>query len=129
MKVQTGTRGKRKIRVGRVVSNRMDKSIIVKVERTFRHPFYQKVVRKATTFKAHDEKNEAQERDMVEIMETKPRSKTKRWRLIRVIKPGAETEREKSETDSMINEEIRSFDFAQDKNPESESVPNSQLSI
>ncbi|MBC7330650.1 30S ribosomal protein S17 [bacterium] len=79
-------RGKRKVFRGEVVSDKMDKTIVVAVTRLVRHPLYPKVIKKTTKFKAHDEFNEAKEGDIVEIMETRPLSKTKRWRLVRIIK-------------------------------------------
>ncbi|MGB9877094.1 MAG: 30S ribosomal protein S17 [bacterium] len=87
MNVATGkTRGKRKVFRGEVVSDKMDKTIVVAVTRLVRHPLYPKVLKKTTKLKAHDEFNEAKEGDIVEIMETRPLSKTKRWRLVRIIK-------------------------------------------
>lgn len=80
-------RGKAKIREGIVVSDKMQKTVVVEVERVFRHPLYQKVVRFANRFKAHDENNECKVGDKVMIMETRPLSKDKRWR---VVKKGAE---------------------------------------
>jgi len=79
-------RGRRKVFRGEVVSDKMDKTIVVAVTRLVRHPLYPKVIKKTTKFKAHDEFNEAKEGDIVEIMETRPLSKTKRWRLVRIIK-------------------------------------------
>jgi len=78
-------RGLRKNRVGIVVSNKMDKTITVKVERRVKHPVYGKIVRMSTKLTAHDEKNECNEGDKVKIMETRPLSKNKRWRLVEVI--------------------------------------------
>ena len=78
-------RNLRKIRVGVVSSNKMDKSIVVKVERKVKHPLYGKFVKKSTKFHAHDEKNECSIGDKVKIMETRPISKTKRWRLVEVV--------------------------------------------
>jgi small subunit ribosomal protein S17 len=78
-------RGLRKTRVGIVVSNKMDKTITVKVERRVKHPVYGKIVRMSTKLTAHDEKNECNEGDMVKIMETRPMSKNKRWRLIEIV--------------------------------------------
>jgi small subunit ribosomal protein S17 len=63
----------------------MQKTVVVKVETVFRHPFYQKVMRMASKFKAHDENNQCQVGDLVEIMETRPLSKDKRWRVVRVL--------------------------------------------
>ena len=78
-------RGTRKTVVGKVVSDKMAKTISVRTERLVKHPLYGKYVRRWTTYKAHDEQNEAQMGDTVEIMETRPLSKTKRWRLVRVV--------------------------------------------
>lgn len=91
MKALTTTRkGKRKIFRGKVVSDKMDKTIVVAVTRLLRHPLYPKVIRKTSKFKAHDEFNEAKTGDIVEIMETRPLSKTKRWRLVRIIRRESE---------------------------------------
>ncbi len=79
------TRGRRKVRVGVVVSDRMDKTVVVAVERIMRHPLYGKTVKRTKKFHAHDENNECQVGDVVEIMETRPLSKTKRWRVSRVV--------------------------------------------
>ena len=78
-------RNLRKERVGIVTSNKMDKSIVVAVERKVKHPKYGKFVKKTTKFVAHDEKNDCQTGDVVKIMETRPLSKTKRWRLVEVV--------------------------------------------
>lgn len=78
-------RGKRKVFVGKVVSAKMDKTIVVEVTRLVRHSLYPKTLRATSRFKAHDEKNLAKEGDLVEIMETRPLSKTKRWRLVRIL--------------------------------------------
>ena len=78
-------RGLRKKRIGRVVSNKMDKTIVVAVETKVRHPLYGKTVNRTTKFKAHDENNEAQVNDRVLIMETRPLSKDKRWRLVEIV--------------------------------------------
>jgi small subunit ribosomal protein S17 len=75
----------RKTRVGVVVSNKMDKSIVVSVERKVKHPAYGKFMKKTTKFVAHDERNECLEGDTVKIMETRPLSKLKRWRLVEII--------------------------------------------
>ena len=75
----------RKTRVGVVSSNKMDKTIVIKVERKIKHPLYGKFLKKTTSFHAHDEKNECSIGDTVRIMETRPMSKTKRWRLVEVI--------------------------------------------
>ncbi len=78
-------RGLRKVRIGVVVSNKMDKTITVAVERRYKHPVYGKFVKKTVKFKAHDEKNECSEGDVVKIMETRPLSRTKRWRLVEIV--------------------------------------------
>lgn len=78
-------RNLRKERIGRVVSNKMTKSITVAVERKVKHPMYGKFINKTTKLMAHDEKNEAGIGDMVRIMETRPLSKNKCWRLIEII--------------------------------------------
>lgn len=78
-------RNLRKTRVGVVVSNKMDKSIVVSVERRVKHPAYGKFMKKTTKFVAHDERNECLEGDTVKIMETRPLSKLKRWRLVEII--------------------------------------------
>lgn len=79
------TRGRRKTRVGVVVSDRMEKTVVVAVERIMRHPLYGKTVKRTKKFHAHDENNECNMGDVVEIMETRPLSRTKRWRVSRVI--------------------------------------------
>lgn len=81
----TERRGKRKVRIGRVESNLADKTATVVIERLVRHPIYGKVSRKTTKFVVHDEKNEVQVGDIIEIMETRPLSKTKHWRLVRIV--------------------------------------------
>jgi small subunit ribosomal protein S17 len=78
-------RGRRKVRVGRVVSNKMEKTVVVAVESRVRHPLYGKIMRRTTKFKAHDEQNSCGEGDTVEIMETRPLSKEKRWRVVRIV--------------------------------------------
>jgi small subunit ribosomal protein S17 len=78
-------RNLRKTRIGVVSSNKMTKTITVAVERKVKHPIYGKFVKKTTRFHAHDEKNECTIGDVVKIMETRPLSKTKRWRLVEVI--------------------------------------------
>ncbi|HEV2392917.1 MAG TPA: 30S ribosomal protein S17 [Verrucomicrobiae bacterium] len=79
------SRAQRKERVGKVISNKMTKTIIVRVERRFPHPKYKKVVTGYKKFYAHDEKGEAKVGDRVRIEETRPLSKTKRWRLVEVV--------------------------------------------
>lgn len=78
-------RGRRKVRQGKVVSNKMQKTVVVVVESRVRHPLYGKFMRRTTRFKAHDEQNECGEGDTVEIMETRPLSKDKNWRVVRII--------------------------------------------
>jgi len=78
-------RGRRKTRIGKVVSNKMDKSIIVAIERRIIHPIYKKYFKKTTKFMAHDQNNVANIGDTVKIMETRPLSARKRWRLVEVI--------------------------------------------
>lgn len=78
-------RSNRKTRIGRVVSDKMDKTIVVAVETKVRHPLYGKTVNRTTKFKAHDENNEANINDRVLIMETRPLSKDKRWRLVEIV--------------------------------------------
>ena len=85
MESTTIVRNLRKTRVGIVSSNKMDKTITVKVERKIKHPLYGKFLKKTTSFHAHDEKNECSIGDIVKIMESRPLSKTKRWRLVEVV--------------------------------------------
>ena len=77
-------RNLRKIRVGKVVSNKMDKTIVVAVENHVKHPLYKKVVKSTYKLKAHDENNECNIGDTVKVMETRPLSKDKRWRLVEI---------------------------------------------
>jgi len=79
------TRNNRKTRTGKVISNKMAKSIVVAIERKVAHPLYKKYFKRTTKFYAHDEKNEAGVGDTVKIMETRPLSKVKRWRLIEIV--------------------------------------------
>ena len=78
-------RNLRKTRIGKVVSDKMDKTITVAIEDHVKHPLYGKIVKKTVKFKAHDEKNECGIGDTVKIMETRPISKDKRWRLVQII--------------------------------------------
>jgi small subunit ribosomal protein S17 len=78
-------RNLRKTRVGKVVSNKMDKTIVVAIEDNVKHPKYGKVIKRTVKFKAHDENNVCNEGDTVMIMETRPLSKDKRWRLVEII--------------------------------------------
>ncbi len=80
-----GERNLRKTLIGIVESNKMDKTIVVKVEDSVRHPIYKKTVKRTYKLKAHDENNECQIGDKVKVMETRPLSKDKRWRLVEVI--------------------------------------------
>jgi small subunit ribosomal protein S17 len=86
----TKVQGKRKTKVGRVVSDRMDKTIVVSVERLARHRLYKRVIRLTTKFKAHDEANDARIGDTVLIEEARPLSATKRWRLVSVVQRAGE---------------------------------------
>jgi small subunit ribosomal protein S17 len=85
----TAARGNRKERVGEVISNRMTKTIVVRVERRFPHPKFKKVVTGYSKFYAHDEKGDAKVGDRVRIEETRPLSKLKRWRLVEVVERGS----------------------------------------
>ena len=78
-------RNKRKVREGRVISSRMNKTIVVAVERRFRHPRYEKIIRRTSKLYAHDDKNECKIGDKVKVMESRPVSKLKRWRLVQVL--------------------------------------------
>ncbi|UCD16244.1 MAG: 30S ribosomal protein S17 [Candidatus Zixiibacteriota bacterium] len=79
------TRNSRKVRTGMVVSHKMDKTIVVKIERTMKHPLYDRIVKQYNKFYAHDESNEARAGDLVRIMETRPLSALKRWRLLEIV--------------------------------------------
>ncbi len=79
-------RGFRKVRSGEVVSTAMDKTIVVQIERIMRHPLYKKIIRRTNKLFAHDEENTCKVGDVVEVMETRPLSKRKRWRLVKVLK-------------------------------------------
>ena len=83
-------RNLRKTRIGKVVSDKMDKTITVAIEDHVKHPLYGKIVKKTVKFKAHDEKNECNIGDTVKIMETRPLSKDKRWRLVQIIEKAKE---------------------------------------
>jgi small subunit ribosomal protein S17 len=106
----TQVQAKRKTKVGRVVSDKMDKTIVVSVERLARHRLYKRVIRLTTKFKAHDESNEAHVGDTVLIEESRPLSATKRWRLVAVIQkagehglPGEAVVAEEDETSEAIH--------------------------
>lgn len=79
-------RGKRKKRIGTVVNNKMQKTIIVRIDRKTKHPIYKKVIARSSKVMVHDEKNEARVGDRVRIIETRPLSKNKRWRLVEILK-------------------------------------------
>lgn len=85
MENQAENRNSRKEVIGRVVSTKPDKSIVVMVERRVKHPIYGKTIRKSTKFMAHDEKNDCNPGDIVQLMETRPLSKMKRWRLVKIV--------------------------------------------
>jgi small subunit ribosomal protein S17 len=100
--------GKRKTKVGRVVSDKMDKTIVVSVERMTRHPLYKRVIRLTSKFKAHDEANEAHVGDTVLIEESRPLSATKRWRLVSIVARAGDAATsgpvtEEAETDAAIH--------------------------
>ncbi|ACL75145.1 30S ribosomal protein S17 [Ruminiclostridium cellulolyticum] len=78
-------RALRKTRVGKVVSNKMDKTIVVAIETSVKHPLYGKIVKRTYKLKAHDEENQCQIGDKVKVMETRPLSKEKRWRLVQIV--------------------------------------------
>ena len=82
---QTVNRSSRKTRIGTVVSDKMDKTVVVSIERRVQHPVYGKMVRRTKRLKAHDERNDAKTGDTVRIMETRPLSKDKRWRLVEIV--------------------------------------------
>ena len=79
------TRGIRKTKLGTVVSDKMEKTVVVRVERLVQHPVYKKYIKRRTTYKAHDENNEFRIGDRVEIIETRPISKDKRWRVLKLV--------------------------------------------
>ncbi len=106
----THVQGKRKTKVGRVVSDKMDKTIVVSVERLTRHRLYKRVIRLSTKFRAHDEANDAKIGDTVLIEESRPLSATKRWRLVSVLArageqglPGESVVTEEAETTEAIH--------------------------
>lgn len=80
-----GERNRRRVRIGRVVSTKMQKTVVIVLESRVRHPLYGKIMRRTKKFKAHDEENTCNEGDTVEIMETRPLSKDKRWRVTRIV--------------------------------------------
>ena len=82
---ETNTRGNRKTRVGTVVSDKMDKTVVVAIRNRVKHPMYGKILTRTKRLKAHDENNECRIGDVVRLMETRPLSKDKRWRLVEII--------------------------------------------
>jgi small subunit ribosomal protein S17 len=78
-------RGRRKVRTGVVVSDGMDKTVVVRIDRQVKHPLYGKIVRRSSKLAAHDEANDAHVGDTVRVMETRPLSKTKRWRVVEIV--------------------------------------------
>jgi small subunit ribosomal protein S17 len=84
--------GKRRTKTGRVVSNKMDKTVVVSVERLRRHPIYKRVVRLSTKFKAHDQENSARVGDTVRIEESRPLSREKRWSVVEIVARGTNEE-------------------------------------
>jgi small subunit ribosomal protein S17 len=82
---QAPARGKRKVREGLVVSDKMDKTVVVAVEDRVKHALYGKIIRRTTKYKAHDERNECGTGDRVRLMETRPLSATKRWRVVEIL--------------------------------------------
>ena len=83
--VEAAARARRKVRTGDVVSDAMDKTVVVRISTQVRHPLYGKIIRRSTKLKAHDETNDAHVGDVVRIVETRPLSKTKRWRVVEVL--------------------------------------------
>jgi small subunit ribosomal protein S17 len=80
----------KKILKGTVISDKMDKTVVVSVERVFQDPYYKKIIKRRKKYKAHDEDNKCQIGDIVEIIESRPISKTKRWKVLRILKEGEE---------------------------------------
>jgi small subunit ribosomal protein S17 len=85
MSLEAKTRAKRKVRQGTVVSDKADKTVVVRVDRTMRHPLYQKTFRTFSKLYAHDEENAARRGDVVRVMETRPLSAKKRWRVVEIV--------------------------------------------
>ncbi|MBU1782502.1 30S ribosomal protein S17 [bacterium] len=79
-------RGQKKVKTGEVISDKMDKTVVVKIKRLVKDPLYKKYVRKSSKFYAHDEENKCKIGDRVKIMETRPLSKTKRWRVVEIVR-------------------------------------------
>jgi small subunit ribosomal protein S17 len=98
--------GQRRTKVGRVVSDKMDKTVVVSVERLQRHPIYKRVIRRSTKFKAHDQDNAARVGDTVRIEESRPLSRDKRWRLVEILGHGiSETASEPMADEAILNPE------------------------
>jgi small subunit ribosomal protein S17 len=95
-------RGHRKVRTGRVVSDKMDKTGVLLIERRIRHPFYKKIIKRSKRVKFHDEKNECHIGDVVSVMETRPQSREKRWRLLEIIHRGSQID--KLDTEAITEE-------------------------
>lgn len=89
--------GKRKVRIGTVISDKMDKTVVVQVETLTRHPLYKKVIRRRAKFMAHDEENKCRIGDVVKIIETRPLSKEKRWRVVEILQKKEKVEVEPGE--------------------------------
>jgi len=83
--MQNPERNKRKVKIGKVLSDKMNKSRVIMVERRVKHPLYNKIVKKTSKFMAHDEENQSHVDDIVKIMETRPLSKRKRWRVVEIV--------------------------------------------
>ncbi|MHB9023694.1 MAG: 30S ribosomal protein S17 [Armatimonadota bacterium] len=83
--VETETRNRRKVREGVVVSDKMDKTVVVQVQDLVQHPLYKRILKRSTTFKAHDEENACGIGDRVRVMETRPLSKGKHWRVVEIL--------------------------------------------
>ena len=81
----TSDRNRRKVRTGVVVSDKMDKTVLVRIDRTVTHPLYRKTVRRSSKLAAHDEQNDAHVGDTVRVVETRPMSKSKRWRIVDIV--------------------------------------------
>jgi len=84
--VESSMAGQKKVRMGEVVSDKMDKTIVVQVERRFAHPVYRKTIKRSVRFKVHDENNECRAGDQVRVIETRPISSDKRWRVLEIVK-------------------------------------------
>jgi small subunit ribosomal protein S17 len=120
--------GKRRTKVGRVVSDKMDKTVVVSVERLQRHPIYKRVIRRSTKFKAHDQDNTARVGDTVRIEESRPLSRDKRWRLIEVLGHGiAETASEPMADEAILNPEPKPEPAAAEAEAEAEPMAETAM--